>query len=64
MAVSKKTKKFHLTGPLRPRNSERRAAGQQEFGIPAGSTEASSKREGPLANSDRTLVAGFSIPQP
>ncbi|MDZ7690992.1 MAG: hypothetical protein U5K69_07615 [Balneolaceae bacterium] len=37
---------------------------KKEFGIPAGSPEASSQREGPLANSGRRLAAGFSIPQP
>ncbi|MDZ7694311.1 MAG: hypothetical protein U5K69_24850 [Balneolaceae bacterium] len=36
---------------------------KKEFGIPVRSSEASSKREGPLPNSGRRLAAGFSIPQ-
>ncbi|MDZ7693835.1 MAG: hypothetical protein U5K69_22395 [Balneolaceae bacterium] len=37
---------------------------KKEFAVPAGSPEASSQREGPLANSGRPLEAWFSIPQP
>ncbi|MDZ7693156.1 MAG: hypothetical protein U5K69_18890 [Balneolaceae bacterium] len=37
---------------------------EKEFAAPAGNSEASSKREGPLANSGRRLAAWFSIPRP
>ncbi|MDZ7693153.1 MAG: hypothetical protein U5K69_18875 [Balneolaceae bacterium] len=37
---------------------------EKEFAVPVRSVEASSQREGPLANSGRRLAAGFSIPQP